>query len=102
MKKKREMDDFDRMLDQEVGPPGSPARVEFERKAETFMLGVLIRQARKDAKMTQKELADKAGTKRSYISRIENDASDIQLSTLRRIIEVGLGRKLEIKIRTAS
>jgi HTH-type transcriptional regulator/antitoxin HipB len=58
----------------------------------------MIRQARKDAKITQKELADRTGTKRSYISRIENDASDIRLSTLMRIVEVGLGGQLEIKL----
>jgi HTH-type transcriptional regulator/antitoxin HipB len=100
--KRNEKDDFDRMLDKEIGLPGSPLRVEFEKRAEAFMLGVLIRQARKDAHITQKELAERVGTKRSYISRIENDASDIQVSTLRRIVEVGLHGILEITIKTAS
>ena len=63
---------------------------------KAFKLGVLIREARKNAKLTQHDLAERTGTKRSYISRIENDASDIRLSTLLRIVEVGLGGKLEI------
>ncbi len=98
MKSKEVKDDFDKMLDREYGPPGTPARDDFERRAEVFSLGVLLQQARKNAKMTQKELADKTGTKRSYISRIENDASDIRLSTLMRIVEVGLGGKLEVRL----
>ena len=86
------------MFDREYGPPGTPAREDFKRKAEAFTFGLLLQQARKNTKMTQKELADKTGTKRSYISRIENDASDIRLSTGMRIVEVGLGGKLEIRL----
>ena len=48
--------------------------------------------------MTQEELADKTGTKKSYISRIESGKSDIQLSTFYRIIEIGLGKTLNIAI----
>ena len=100
--KKDEIRNFEDLLIYKYGPPGTPAREEWERKAETFRLGVMIKQARKEAKMTQKDLADKTGTKRSYISRIENDASDIRLSTLMRIVEVGLGGKLEIRLNTKS
>ena len=96
--KRSDIKNFEDLLVYKYGPPGKPTREEWERKAETFRMGVMIRQARKDAKMTQKELADKTGTKRSYISRIENDASDIRLSTLMRIVEVGLEGKLEIKL----
>jgi HTH-type transcriptional regulator/antitoxin HipB len=49
--------------------------------------------------MTQEELAEKAGTNKSYISRIENDASDIRLSTLMRIINKGLGGKLKFSVK---
>jgi DNA-binding XRE family transcriptional regulator len=96
MKKKVKISNFGQLLNQEYGPVGSRTRNEYERRYEAFKLGVLIREARKKAKMTQHELAEKTGTKRTYISRIENDASDIRLSTLTRIVEVGLGGKLEI------
>jgi HTH-type transcriptional regulator/antitoxin HipB len=102
MKTNQEIKNFEDLLEWEFGPKGSPDREEYERSFEAFKLGVLIRQARKEAKMTQKDLADKTGTKRSYISRIENDASDIRLSTLMRIVEVGLGGKLEIRLNTKS
>lgn len=98
MKKSPNITSFEDLLEREYGPKESPARNEYERGYEAFKLGVLIQQARKKAKMTQKELAEKTGTKRSYISRIENDASDIRLSTLMRIVDVGLGGKLEIRL----
>ena len=58
----------------------------------------MIKEARKEAHLTQEELAMKINTKKSYISRIEKDASDIRLSTLLRIIEQGLGGRLNISI----
>ena len=98
MKKNQKISNLEDLIEREFGQKGSPDREEYERAYESFKLGVMIRQARKDAKITQKELADRTGTKRSYISRIENDASDIRSSTLMRIVEVGLGGKLEIKL----
>jgi DNA-binding XRE family transcriptional regulator len=62
-------------------------------------IGRLVREARKKAGMTQQELALISGTSRTYISRIENDRSDIELATLSKIIETGLGRKLEITVK---
>lgn len=61
-------------------------------------IGRLIREARKRSGLTQQQLASRSGTTRNYISRIENDRSDIELDTLRKIIEVGLGKKLEVRI----
>lgn len=61
-------------------------------------IGRLIREARKRSGLTQQQLANRSGTTRNYISRIENDRSDIELDTLRKIIEVGLGKKLEVRI----
>jgi DNA-binding XRE family transcriptional regulator len=61
-------------------------------------IGKLVREARIKSGMTQQELALISGTSRTYISRIENDRSDIELDTLRKIIETGLGKRLEIKI----
>jgi transcriptional regulator with XRE-family HTH domain len=55
-----------------------------------------LKEARKEANMTQKQLAEKVGTKKSYISRLENGKCDIQLSTLYKIFESGLGKKVNI------
>jgi DNA-binding XRE family transcriptional regulator len=62
-------------------------------------IGKLVREARIKAGMTQQELALISGTSRTYISRIENDRSDIELATLSKIIETGLGKRLEINIK---
>lgn len=62
-------------------------------------IGSIVREARKKAGITQEELAKLSGTSRTYISRIENDRSDIELSTLSKIIETGLGKKLEIVVK---
>ncbi|MCJ8166543.1 helix-turn-helix transcriptional regulator [Pontibacter sp. E15-1] len=59
-----------------------------------FIVSEMLKDARKEAKMTQEQLAEKAGTKKSYISRIENARGDIQLSTLIRIFEKGLNKKI--------
>ena len=70
-----------------------------ETKNISSGVGQLIREARKRAGLTQQQLAGKSGTTRNYISRIENDRSDIELDTLRKIIEIGLGKRLEVSIR---
>ena len=89
---------FDAHLDSRYGKIGSKKRTEFEIKAKSFAIGGILREARKEAKMTQEELAKKTGTKKSFISRIENGYSDIQLSTLYRIVEIGLGRRINLTI----
>lgn len=89
---------FDEHLDNRYGKIGSKKRIEFEIKAKAFAIGEILREARKEAKMTQEELANKTGTKKSFISRIENGHSDIQLSTLYRIVEIGFGRKVRLSI----
>lgn len=89
---------FDTHLDQRYGKIGTKKRTEFEIKAKAFAIGEIIREARKQAHMTQEQLADKTGTKKSFISRIENGHSDIQLSTLYRLIEIGFERRLDLTI----
>ena len=89
---------FDDLLDAEYGPIGTPARTDFEAKAEAFRTGEMLKEARRTAKLTQQQLADRTGTKKSYISRIENGRSDINLATLRRIVQAGLGRTLRLHI----
>lgn len=98
MKKIKQITTLDEILDNKYGPKGSKDRNKFEQEFEAFKIGVLIEQARKERKMTQSELAEKCGTNKSYISRIENNASDIRLSTLMKIIQDGLGGKLKLDL----
>lgn len=87
---------FEELLTQKYGKPGSETRESFETESRSFMIGELIKEERKRAKLTQEELAEKVGTKKSYISRLENGKIDIQLSTFFRIIEEGLGKRVNI------
>lgn len=85
---------FDEHLESRYGKIGSIKRTEFEIKAKAFAIGEIIKEERRLSNMTQEQLAEKTGTKKSFISRIENGHSDIQLSTLYRLLEIGLGRKI--------
>jgi len=89
---------FDEHLDQQYGKIGTERRTDFEIKAKAFAIGEIIREARKAADMTQEELAKRTGTRKSFISRIENGHSDIQLSTLYRLVEIGFGKKVHLSI----
>ena len=89
---------FDDLLDQKYGKKGSSDRNKFEADSLAFRIGAMLKEARKEAKMTQEELAIKTGTKKSYISRIERGQSDIQISTYYKLIEIGLGKNLNISI----
>jgi DNA-binding XRE family transcriptional regulator len=95
---KNDVKDFDELLDVKYGKRGTQAREKWENEFESFKLGVLIEEARKKRNMTQAELAIKCGTNKSYISRIENDSSDIRLSTLMRIVKEGLGGNLKLSL----
>jgi len=89
---------FDGLLDAKYGKAGTKARDKFEEKAQYFVLSEMLKEARKEAKLTQEQLAEKVGTKKSYISKLENGNCDIQLSTLYRIFEIGLGKKVRLFI----
>lgn len=89
---------FDEHLDKRYGQIGTEKRTEFEIKAKAFAIGEILRDARKEAHMTQEELAFKTGTRKSFISRIENGHSDIQLSTLYRLVEIGFGKRVNVSI----
>jgi len=82
----------------EIGPDVLYSYSEPEQSDSLLGIGKLIRDSRRRSGMSQQDLALVSGTSRTYISRIENDRSDIELDTLRKIIETGLGRKLEIRI----
>lgn len=89
---------WDDHLDEKYGKSGTPTREKYEQEFEAFKIGVLIQEARKKQRLTQEQLAEKVGTTKNYISRIENNASDIRLSTLMRIISDGLGGHLKLSV----
>ena len=85
-------------LDKQYGKKGTKKRDQFDSDSLAFRIGEMLKQARKQSRLTQEELAERTGTKKSYISRIEGGKSDIQLSTFYKLIEIGLGRTLNISI----
>ena len=85
---------FDELIEKEHGKIGTESRNEYEERAQMFIVSEMLKEARLEANLTQEQLADKAGTKKSYISKIENAKGNIQLSTLIRIFEKGLDRKI--------
>lgn len=97
-KKSKNITTFEEHLDKRYGLIGSKERTDFEIKAKAFAIGEVIKEERLIANMTQQELAERTGTKKSFISRIENGHSDIQLSTLYKLLELGLGRKISLTI----
>jgi DNA-binding XRE family transcriptional regulator len=89
---------FDELLDIKYGKIGTEKRDVFEEKAQYYVISEILKVSRKEANMTQEQLAEKVGTKKSYISRLENGKCDIQLSTLYRIFEFGLGKQINLLI----
>jgi len=85
-------------LDDQYGQRGTAAREQYEGEFEAFQLGAMIQELRKKQGLTQEQLATKCGTTKTYISRIENNASDIRLSTLMRIVREGLGGNLKLSV----
>ena len=80
------------------GKVGTERRDELDRDFESFKIGLLLRKARKDKNLTQDELANIVEKKREYISKIENNGSNMTLKTLFDIVEKGLGGKVKISI----
>lgn len=98
MKKNKNLTSFEDHLDKQYGKHHTTTREKYEEEFEAFKLGVMIQELRKEQGLTQEQLAEKCGTTKTYISRIENNASDIRLSTLMRIIREGFGRHLKISV----
>lgn len=94
MEKYKNISNFEELIELEHGKIGSESRNKYEEGAQMFIISEMLKSARKEAKMTQEQLAEKAGTKKSYISKIENGKGNIQLSTLIRIFEQGLNRRI--------
>ena len=88
---------FDELLEAEYGPLGTQERDKFEIESNAFCLAQTLKEERLKAGLTQQQLAEKIGTKKTYISRLENGKSDVQLSTLYRIFE-GLGKRVALSI----
>ncbi len=98
MKTDKRITSFDDHLNEQYGKTGTGSREKFQEEFEAFKIGILIQEARKKQQLTQQQLAEKVGTTKNYISRIENNASDIRLSTLMRIIREGLGGSLKLSM----
>ncbi|WP_417610917.1 helix-turn-helix domain-containing protein [Owenweeksia hongkongensis] len=90
--------DFEDLLVDKYGQKGTEKRDQYDADSLAFRLGVMLKEARQQANLTQEQLAERTGTKKSYISRIERGLSDIQISTYHKLIEIGLGKNLNISI----
>lgn len=85
--------------DKNYGKRGTLKRENLETGYESFKIGALIQNARIEKSMTQEELAQKVGTTKSYISKIENNLKEVRISTLQKIIETGFNGHLELSIK---
>ena len=90
--------DWKEIKNEVYGEKGTSRRDELEREFESFKIGLLLKKAREEKHLTQEQLADLVQKKRTYISRIENDGSNMTLKTLFDIVERGLGGKVNISI----
>jgi DNA-binding XRE family transcriptional regulator len=86
------------LKDQVYGEKGTQRRDRLDREFKSLRVGLLLREAREKRHMTQDQLGEIIDKKRSFISRIENDASNMTLKTLYDIVEKGLGGKIKIHI----
>jgi HTH-type transcriptional regulator/antitoxin HipB len=98
MKKNKNLKTLDQFIDEQYGKRGNKKRERFEKGYESFKVGYLIQQARLKKGMTQEALAEKCGTNKGYISKIENDVKEVRISTLQKIVEFGLGGTLNLSI----
>ena len=90
---------LDEFRDKHYGVKGTESRDELDNGYENFKLGTLLHEARLEKGLTQAELAEKVGTTKSYISKIENNVKEVRLSTLQKIVQLGLGGHLDLSIR---
>ena len=90
---------LDEFKEKNYGKKGTKQRDELEAGYENFKIGALIQDTRIEMGMTQAELAEKVGTTKSYISKIENNMKEARISTIQKIIELGFGARLELIIK---
>lgn len=98
-KKKNNTRALSEFIDEHYGKKGTRSRAKFDKEYEAFKLGAMLQEARLEKGLTQEELAEKCGTTKSYISKIENDIKEVRISTLQKIVEIGLGGHLELSIK---
>jgi ribosome-binding protein aMBF1 (putative translation factor) len=99
MKTKNNIMSLEEFKDKHYGKPGTEKRDQLDSGYENFKIGALIHEARIEKGMTQEELAEKVGTTKSYISKIENNIKEVRFSTLKKIVELGLGGELQLYIK---
>ncbi len=99
MKTKNNTKTLAQLIEEQYGKKGTPKRDKFEKGYQAFKLGAMIHDARIEKGLTQEELAEKCGTTKSYISRIENNIKEVRISTLQRIVELGFGGQLQLSIK---
>lgn len=99
MKQNSNLKSLDQFVDEQYGIKGTIERDKLEKGYETFKLGFLLQQARLEKGLTQEELAEKCGTNKGYISKIENNIKEVRISTLKKIVELGLGGHIELSIK---
>lgn len=99
MKQKNNLKSLDQFIEEQYGKKGTSRREKYEKGFEAFQLGFLLQQARLKKGLTQEELAQRAGTTKSYISKIENNIKEVRISTLQKIVESGLDGRLQLSIR---
>ena len=97
--KENKLTTLDQFKDKHFGEIGSATRDELEKGYEDFKVGALLHEARLQKGLTQAELAKKVGTTKSYISKIENNIKEVRLSTLKKIVELGLDGEVELMIK---
>lgn len=96
--KNKNLTTFSDHLNRQYGKNGTARRERYEQEFDAFKLGILIQEMRERKNMTQAQLAAKCGTTKSYISRIENNSSDIRLSTLIQIVSEGPRGQLKLSL----
>lgn len=94
MKKHENIKFFDGLIETEYGKLGTESRNQYEESSQMFIISEMLKEARKETQLTQEQLAEKTGIKKSYISKLENGKGNIQLSTLIRIFEIGLNKRI--------
>lgn len=95
--KKMRLTPIEDLIAEDFGEIGTPIRDQFEMECDAFIIGEQLREERIKAGLTQEQLAERIGTKKSFISRIEKGHADIQLSTLVKLFQ-GLGRHISVRV----
>lgn len=85
------------LISEDFGAVGTPEREQFEMECDAFIIGEQLKDERLRAGLTQEQLAEKVGTKKSFISRVERGHADIQISTLVKLFR-GLGRQVSVRV----